>query len=159
PARRRLDRAVSSGRSVHRATGFRVIHNAATQTAASTQIAIVRGSCAPYRMETEGPFTGNEVAHPNVRAGSAADPCSVHASSNSVETTARLPPPVAPDQPPSTCESETAGTAVSRWVAAGCPAKTMRTVFSFAFNTVAGDRDASFTQIARPAAGTMSRST
>ena len=110
-------------------------------------------------METVGPLTGNEVAHPNARACRSVRPCTVHASSNSVETRARFPPPVAPDQPPSTCGSGTAGIAVSRWVAAGCPAETRFAVFAFASTTAAGGRNVSFTQIARPAAGTTSRST
>src|SRR5204862_415470 len=129
---------------------------AAAHTAARTHIAIVRGSCAPYRMETEGPLTGNEVAHPNARAGWSVRPSTVHASSNSVETTATFPPPVAPDQPPSTCGSGTTGTAVSRWVAAGWPAERRFAVFAFAARTAAGGRNVSFTQIARPAAGTTS---
>jgi len=101
---------------------------------------------------------GNDVDHPNASWGSASLPASVHAPSNSVATTASLPPPVGPDHPPCTGANAVAGTGVSCWIKAGSAEATTRCVPASACRTPAGGRTSALLQISSPAAGTAPRS-
>src|SRR5262245_26663760 len=105
-------------------------------------------------MSTASAPTGKEVAHPNAVDGSSDVAVSVHAPSNSVDTTARLPPPDGPDHPPSTWASGLAWVAVILWRSAGEPEATIRCVLASAARTPAGGSATAFRQIASPACGT-----